>query len=260
MMHSLLYFRSGVRASVCRRSWTFLVVALLASALVPAEAATLTSHQSGTATISNGSPSTMVGIAPVDLSRAFLVFGLSGSQTNPAEIQVSGQLTGPGQITFIRDGSEGNIGSIDLHWYVVEFLGITVQRGSASIDSTVASASVSIAPVNLAKTFPMISIRKAGKSFRATDFAQASLPGSTTLQIDLGGIPSPGTVVEVEWQVVEWSDSSVSSGSTGMGSASFSAPTVTPPAFDPAKPGFCTAIRWPAGGQHPWGKTSSAGD
>ncbi len=185
-----------------------LLLCLPATAL----AAPLHQVQSGRASILSGQVSTTVSIAAVDLSKSFLVFGVNGSAVNPRDIQVSGQIAGPTTLSFARAGTAG---TLNLQWYVAEFRsGVRVQRGTLPLPTGSKSATVSIAAVDLSKSFPLVTLRAPGSNIDGNDFVQASFADSTHLKLDwAGGTVNPSFV---EWQVIEYADASVISGSFSM--------------------------------------------
>jgi hypothetical protein len=151
-----------------------LFVFVLGGVLAPpaARAAQLKSVQTGTATISGGSPTATGTLSPaVDTTKAFLVFGVTLNSGSPNDGQVSGQITNGTTVTFQRIGTTG---VITVKWYVVKFLsGVTVQRGSAQLPDlpNPADVDVTIAAVNLSKSFPLISYRTNGGTYDGGYFA-----------------------------------------------------------------------------------------
>ncbi len=81
---------------------SLVVVLLLCVGVQAASAAALNSVQSGTAIISNGSTSSSAIISAVDLSKAFLVFSVRHNVASPADGLVSGQITSPTNVIFLR--------------------------------------------------------------------------------------------------------------------------------------------------------------
>src|SRR5438445_5382866 len=67
-----------------------------------AGAAVLKAIQTGTTTIAAGSSSQTVAITAVDLTKAFLTFGVSLNTIDPENGQVSGQISATNQLTFQR--------------------------------------------------------------------------------------------------------------------------------------------------------------
>ncbi len=213
--------------------WVFVAILLSAS---HAWAATLKGVQSGTAIISDGATSATVtspALTAVDPGKAFLVFGVEGSNDNPLNLQVSGQIILPGNtLSFQRSGT---VGSVTIKWYVAEFTnGVTVQRGTASIPDTLSSTTAPLAPVSLANSFPIITAHTPGNNFGGNDFVRASFADSSTLQMDIGGPPIAGDTYRIEWQVVQYTDASVTSGSTTIANGSLAAPSIPIVGYNPA--------------------------
>ncbi len=151
-------------------------------------------------------------IAAVDPSKAFLVFGVNGSAVNPRDIQVSGQIAGPGTLSFARAGTAG---TLSVQWYVAEFRsGVGVQRGTLQLPTGSKTATVPIAAVDLSKSFPLVTLRAPGSNIDGNDFVRASFADSTHLEFEwAGGTVDPSFV---EWQVVEYIDATVASGDFTM--------------------------------------------
>ena len=212
-----------------------LVLAFLASTLVSTtglDAADLKSRQNGTTTLADGSATTTATLATaVTTNRAFLVFGLGANTVNPADGQVTGQLTGPTTLTFSRIGTAG---TLTLSWYVVEFVAnVTVQRGIAIVTGT-SPVDVPLAAVNTAKAFPILTYRAAGTNFNQNDFVRAEITTGTNLQLT-HNLANATTPEIVEWQVVEYLDANVQTGSLTFADTDTSLPATLAPAVNPAK-------------------------
>ncbi len=217
--------RPGFATRFHRHRWLESALATLLLCLPEAAlAAPLEQVQAGRATILSGQTSTTVSIATVDPSKSFLVFGVNGSAVNPRDIQVSGQISGSASLSFARAGTAG---SLSVHWYVAEFRsGVKVQRGTLQLPSGSKSATVSIAAVDLSKSFPLVTLRTPGSNIDGNDFVQATLTDPTHLKLDwAGGTVNPSFV---EWQVIEYADALVFSGSFSM-NANQPQVTLSPP-------------------------------
>jgi chitodextrinase len=190
---------------------------------------TLNSAQSGSVTIPSGSQSATVTINPVDITKAFLVFGISLNDANPSFSQVTGQITNATTLTF-RRSSGTSAPAITVKWYVAEFIsGVSVQRGSTAMDAT--TKNIPLTAIDTTRSFPIITYRVSGSSYTNDDFVKAKITSSTNLELTIN-LPTATGIVE--WQVIEFADSQVQSGSVSF-AATDSIKTVTMNAVDTGK-------------------------
>ncbi len=195
----------------------------------PPPTSTLPAVKSGSVTLLSGSQSATVTIAPVDITKAFLVFGMSFNDANPGFSQVTGQITNATTLTF-RRSSGTSAPAVTVKWYVAEFLsGVSVQRGSTAMDA--ATKNIPLTAVDTARSFPIITYRNSGSSYTNDDFVKAKITSSTNLELS---IDLPVAAGIVEWQVIEFADSQVQSGSVSFG-ATDSVKTATMSAVDTGK-------------------------
>jgi len=134
------------------------------------------------------------------------VIGNGGAITDMANLGVSIQQISDTQIKLERYASYS--GSVTIHWQIVEYdSNVTVQRGSASMDTT--SELVTISTVNLANTYLKCTTRGGSMPTMLDDgliegyFFDASTVGFRCSFPNITNI--------VEWQVVESPDFSVQS-------------------------------------------------
>lgn len=181
--------------------------------------AVLKTIQSGTLNLTGTSDT--VTITSVDTTKAFLLFSTRFAEPSPGTL-VSGQVTNGTTLTFTRASSTG---TVDIQWYVVEFTsGVSVQRGSHTLDSTEPD-DVTITSVDLAKSFPVMSYRKATSSgFGQDDFFKGRLTTSTNLELDM---VTGNSTLTVEWQVVEYTGCSVQRGEVALSSTTSVTDTIT---------------------------------
>ncbi len=194
---------------------------------------TISGVQSGTATIASGSATQTVTITAVDTTKSFLVFSVQMNDNAPECTQISGQITNSTTLTFSRDTACAT-SAITVQWYVAEFSsGVSVQRGSRDMSTSGTGVeNVSITAVNRRKSFPIISMRKAGTAYDNDDFVRARFTADDTLQLSQQDSASPSGIVE--WQVVEYDDSFVQRGDVSWGTTD-ATKTVTVNAVDTAK-------------------------
>src|SRR3989475_8076237 len=160
--------------------------------------------QNGSATLGAAATSVDVAITGVVTGQSFLTFSASFDDVNPGASEVAGRVV---NATTVRFGRTVTGPVIALKWYVAELAsGVTVQRGTA--DFPAALLDVPITPVNLARSFPIVSYRITGAAYGDNDSLRAKLTSTTTLQITV----SAGTGGSVEWQVIEYTGASVQSG------------------------------------------------
>jgi hypothetical protein len=170
-------------------------------------------------------------IAAVDPARSFLVFGARFDSTLPSASAVSGQITGPSELTFARTGMS-NTPAIPIKYYVAEFQsGVRVQRGTTAMFTSTVVLPLPTA-VDLTKSFPIATYRNVGSLYDLGDFVRAKVTAASELTLELGEAAPSGVV---EWQVITINDATVQSGDvTFMGSdAALSVPLGSP--VDPEK-------------------------
>jgi len=177
---------------------------------------------SGTGQIAATSASVTLTPSPViaDIDKAFLIFNYTPNNTADGLVEnilVRGKINDPaGDLTFTRAavGTAGD--TIDIAWYVVEFLddSSNVQRGSAALAGASTTAAISPA-VDLARAFPLVTSSGGSGTFGLDDgFVRGNLTSGSLLTLDrtLGG--QTGTA-NVEWQVVEFSPITVKTPNNG---------------------------------------------
>ena len=162
------------------------------------------SVQSGTATMTTQS-TLNVAITTVALARSVLFFSVSENNVDPSNGQVRGQLTSSTNIQFNRPGTAT---TVNIRWYVAEFgAGVYVQRGSTAV--TAIPMNVTIASVDLSKTFVLASWQKVGATYGNDDFLRARLTSTTNLELNQNAGAFDGTA---DWQVITMANASVQSG------------------------------------------------
>jgi hypothetical protein len=172
---------------------------------VALEPVVLKGVQSGTAELVTGATSVSVPIVAVDPAKAFLVFGLEESADWPGGGEVSGRLAGGS--TFVFERTETGA-TVFIRWHVAEFRsGVRVQRGSAALSSP--AATVSISAVDVASSFPLVTVRNGGGDWAGADFIRGYLSGPTSLALSVNNVSS---TPYVEWQVVEYTGAAVQHG------------------------------------------------
>lgn len=183
-----------------------------------AHAAVINAVHSGTATFPGGENTLRVTMPSVDRGRAFLVFSAAMDSVNPADGQISGQLTAAEEITFRRAGN-ANV-TAALSWQVIEYSqGVSVQRGTTE-HSNVTNVNVNLPnTVNTTRAFILTSYRSGGVIYSEGDFVRTrfrnvSNGNSSSLQFDTqDGGESPAFI---EWQVVEMDNIQVEHQSTTL--------------------------------------------
>ncbi len=147
-----------------------------------------------------------VAITPVPDEHSMLVFSIAVDFNTPDDTKVTGRLSSE-ELVFERGGTEG---SVFVHWYVVTWSGLSVQRGSVELPDTT-SATVAIEPVDVSRSFPIVTAQNNGVDFNDDDFLSAEL-GSNQLRLEAN--QSVLTGMFVEWQVVEVENAAVQHGTT----------------------------------------------
>jgi len=183
--------------------------------------------QAGSVTLAAGSAAVTATIAPVDLARTFLVFGISFNDGNPGFSQVSGRIINSSTISFQR-ATGASAPPVTIKWHVTEFVsGVSVQRGSTAMDATIKN--VALSAIDPTKSVPIISYRAPGGSYTGDDFVKAKITGASNLELAVDTSNVSGVV---EWQVIQFNGAQVRTGdisfSTTQGSRTASIPTVRP--------------------------------
>jgi hypothetical protein len=186
---------------------SFVLCFLFLTHLPETQAAVLNSVQYGTVSLPADQSSITDTLSPtVDMSKSFLVFGISGSFNAPTNGQVTGQITANDTVTFQRDAGAG-APAITIKWYVAEFSsGVSVQRGTKQMPGAASPADDFVTlgqSIDTGKTVPIISYRTNGGTYDTGDFLRAKITDSTTLWFYQN---DADTAAYVEWQVVEFTD------------------------------------------------------
>lgn len=156
----------------------------------------------GTAQLVAGNNATNATLPSVDPTHSVLVFGRSHSSILPGELLVRGDLAAE-QITFTR---EGNTGAVDLSWHVLQHPAFSVRRGVLSGAGSTTLTNVPInPPVDLTRSFPMITTATGGSAIGANDLFTAHLSSNSNLELETVFT----SAVDVSWQVVELEPGSV---------------------------------------------------
>jgi hypothetical protein len=143
--------------------------------------------QRGSTALAAGMAMQRVTVQQLDPARSFVVFGARFDSAAPADIEITGQITSPTEITFARTGTSGTP-AVPVYYYVAEFgSGVTVQRGASALSATTVTAALT--SVNLGKSFPIVTYRNTGANIGHDDFVRSKLTSATQLSItnDLAG-------------------------------------------------------------------------
>jgi hypothetical protein len=203
------------------------VVPLIAQESEALDPVVLKGVQSGTATLSPGSSAVTVPITAVDPAKAFLVFGVEEDSNWPGNGEVTGRLSGGSAVVFERTETGDTVA---IRWQVAEFRsGVRVQRGSEALFSP--TITVPITVVDVARSFPLVTVRNSGGDWAGSDFIRGRLTGSTSLELSVNNV---STTPYVEWQVVEYAEASVQHGEVTLAPGASSV-TVPVGAVDPQR-------------------------
>jgi hypothetical protein len=171
------------------------LMALLA--VCRAEGATLSRVQRGLATLVGTQTFATTAVSPVDPARTLLLVNATAANEVPSQALASARLDGTGALQFERLQGANNV-NVELEWTLLEFAtGVTVQRGSDPL--TGLSTAVPLSPVDLTKSFPVLTFRSTGGFTHGGHFVRARLSSSTSLLLEVSSAPEPNAVVE--WQV-----------------------------------------------------------
>jgi hypothetical protein len=167
--------------------------------------------QRGSTTVAAGMATQKVTLQQLDPSRSFVVFGTRFDSSAPADMEVTGQITSPTELTFARAGAMGSP-AVPVYYYVAEFQsGVRVQRGSATLSSTTVNAALT--SVDLTKSFPIVTYRNTGGNPGRDDFVRGKLTSASQLSI-VDDLAAPNGIAE--WQVVTFDGAAVQSGDIAL--------------------------------------------
>lgn len=149
-----------------------------------------------------GQNATNATLPVVDLDHSVLFFGRSHESILPGELQVRGDLASE-QVIFTRDG---NTGAVDLVWHVLQHPALNVRRGTAlGVGATTLTNIPITPPVDLSRSFPIITTATGGSAIGANDLFTAHLSSASNLELEVVFT----SAVDVSWQVVELEPGSV---------------------------------------------------
>jgi len=168
--------------------------------------ATLRHVEKFTLTFSGVSDTVTLTTTLLDITKAFMVFGIEETSNAPQYGQVRGQITNTTTLTFNRTTSDTN--NVVVVGYVVEFTsGVTVQRGTVVAPSAT-SYDVSLTSIDLSKSFRIVSGSIAGNAYGNDDFCRSRLwDDAGTKKLNLSWDSAAGG--SYDWQVVEYDGCSV---------------------------------------------------
>lgn len=181
-----------------RSFYTYLgAIVLVFTSITVSSGAEFFRRQAGTTTLTGSN--TTVTITTVDMSKSFLVFSSTLSDTEPDNYQVGGEISDANTITFRRSGTTG---TMSISWQIFEFeSGVFVQRGSTSVPLST-NVDIGISCVDLNKSFVILSGRNDGTTLGNDDGITGNLTSATNLRLLTG--TSGGNFDEAFWQVIEY--------------------------------------------------------
>lgn len=181
-----------------RSFYTYLgAIVLVFTSITVSSGAEFFRKQAGTTTLTGSN--TTVTITTVDMSKSFLVFSSTLSDTEPDNYQVGGEISDANTITFRRSGTTG---TMSISWQIFEFeSGVFVQRGSTSVPLST-NVDIGISCVDLNKSFVILSGRNDGTTLGNDDGITGNLTSATNLRLLTG--TSGGNFDEAFWQVIEY--------------------------------------------------------
>jgi hypothetical protein len=163
----------------------------------------LTSLQTGTATITRYSYTTDVTVTSVTLSKSFVISHstYATSSTNVPEGAFTTQLSSATNIHFER--GIANDWVITIYWQLIQIEGATVQRGESVI---VYGTDITITSVDTTKAFAIVTVRGGSVSTLGHLITSIKITTATNLNIvNQAGVESP----VADWVVIVISDCSV---------------------------------------------------
>lgn len=183
-------------------------VALADAAVDDARVLTPVSIQRGVAQLPIGSTTTTSAISAVQLEHAVLVFSVAAATVSPADGFVIGEIMGT-NVRFTRQ--DGAVAST-VSWQVIEAPTLLdVQHGVSLGQGTgITDLSVSITPVDPARSFVIASQRTVGAAYDEDDHVRVTLTGPT---LDLHvGRPGTSLPTALAYQVITVRDAAVQHG------------------------------------------------
>jgi hypothetical protein len=167
--------------------------------------------------------------------RSVLFFNIAHPSYEPSDGHVTGQIVSGGSaLRFERYGVNG-VTAPSIRWSVLQHSAFSVQRGSALCPAGLTRITLD-PPVDLARSFPLATLRISGTNYNFNDWIRATLVDASTLELTFGNDEENVNAV-VEWQVVTLSAQSgavVSSGTStlpaGSQLATVALPAPPPPA------------------------------
>lgn len=194
----------------------------------PAPSCPLKRVHSGFATLAPANDIVTVPVEALDMARSFLVFGATTSGSAPATNQLAGQIVSPTQLRFSRIG--GSLVPATVHYYVAEFEAcVRVQRGTRLVQNSNVAVNLD-EPIDLTRSFPLLSFRTAGQFYSVNDSWRAKLESPTTLRLDGEGSQQGA----VEWQVVSFDTATVRSGDVVLEGMESTKAVPVQPGLDPS--------------------------
>jgi len=188
--------------------------------------------QTGSTTLSSGSNLRTVTLDGFQLERTFLVFGAQLDSTAPLYTEISGQLAGGTSAVFKRISNGAAAPDVPIVYYAAEFAaGVQVQRGTTA--TTAATNKIALTtPVDLKRSFPIVTYRNSGTAFGLDDHVRAKLSGSSELALSLYQGSSTGIA---EWQVVTFDGATVQTADVQIPATAIQTSAALATPLDPAK-------------------------
>ena len=187
-------------------------------------ALTLKQIERGTSTFTGGSPSSLVvtlGTTLTDTTNAIILFTVESTASNAKEYNVAGRIISTTQIEFNRLAAT-LLTTPTVEWQVIEFTqGITVQHIYQTL--TALSTDIAITAVDLAKTFPIVTVARLANPYGADDNILTEI--TTTTNVNCIAVNT--TEVGVAIQIVQIDDASVQKFATTYGTGATKDITVT---------------------------------
>ncbi|MCI0532574.1 MAG: hypothetical protein L0Y74_11635, partial [candidate division Zixibacteria bacterium] len=161
----------------------------------------------GTAAFATGTSILNVTIPTVDTTKSFVLVSSApnlGSANNDERWTIRARLTSPTNLELSRNET-GTV--VDAYWQVIQIDSAVVRRGLTTIGAGAASATATIASVDLTKSFLVLSARAASAvaGIESQYMFRGRFTSSTQLTFDR---ISTSNSVEVAWEVVTLNDGS----------------------------------------------------
>lgn len=161
--------------------------------------------KSDTVALGSGATSVTDTLSPVlsSTDKAFLLFGMDTSSNQPGQGLIAGKISSTSQVSFERDASGT---AIDLRYFAPVFhCGVSVEHGSYTVGASnrASPRTLSVNPVVVANSFPILTIAPTGGTYSIDDFAKIKLISYQLVEIAVASTGQFTNPAELLYQIIE---------------------------------------------------------